>query len=50
MKLQDTLQKGKGNGQRKAYNHLVASGVFGVAEKIAEYRKSNKRTNKRNRR
>ena len=51
MKLQDTLQKGKGNGQRKAYNHLVESGVFGVAEKIKEAKKSNfkKRNNGRNR-
>ena len=41
MKLQDTLQKGKGNGQRKAYNHLAASGIFGVAERIKEAKKSN---------
>ena len=41
MKLGDSIQKGKSNGQRKAYDHLVTTGVFGVAERIKEARKSN---------
>ena len=41
MKLSDSKQKGKGNGQRKAYDHLATTGVFGVAEKIKEAKKSN---------
>ena len=48
-KLQDTLQKGKGNGQRKAYNHLTSTGVFGVAERIAEAKKSNRPRNPKRR-
>ena len=47
MKLIDTLQKGKGNGQRKAYNHLTSTGIFGVAERIAEQRKPVQRNTKR---
>ncbi len=46
----DDLKKGKGNGTRKAYNHLVTTGIFGVAEKIAEAKKSNKKFNNRKRR
>ena len=26
------LQKGKGNGQKKAYDHAVSTNLFGVAE------------------
>ncbi len=37
----DDRKKGKGNGQRKAYDHLTTTGIFGVAEKIKEARKSN---------
>ena len=47
-KLMDSVQKGKSNGQRKAYDHLIATGIFGVAEKIAEARKP-KQQNRRNR-
>ena len=51
MSIQDTIRKGKGNGARKAYNHLVSSNLFGVADRIKEQRKSNKtRNNGRNRR
>ena len=50
MKLQDTLQKGKSNGQRKAYDHLIATGIFGVAERIKEAKKSNRKFNNRKRR
>ncbi len=48
----DDLKKGKGNGTRKAYDHLIATGIFGVADRIKEARKSNfkKRNNGRNRR
>ena len=51
MSIQDTIRKGKGNGARKAYNHLVSSNLFGVADRIKEARKSNtkKRNNGRNR-
>lgn len=45
------LVKGKGNGQRKAYKSLVEGNLFGVADRIKEARKSNrKKFNKRNRR
>ena len=52
MSIQDTIRKGKGNGARKAYNHLVSSNLFGVADRIKEARKSNnkKRNNGNNRR
>ena len=43
----DDLRKGKGNGQRKAYDHLVATGIFGVAEKIKEQRKANSKPKRR---
>ena len=33
------LQKGKGNGSRKAYNHLATTGIFGVSDKIKAFRK-----------
>ena len=32
--------KGKGNGTRKAYNHISTSGIFDVANKIKEQRKN----------
>ena len=32
--------KGKGNGTRKAYDHISTSGIFGVADKIKEQRKN----------
>ncbi len=43
----DNLVKGKGNGQRKAYDHLTSTGIFGVAEKIKEARKSNFKNKRR---
>ena len=46
-KLGDTIQKGKSNGQRKAYNHLMSTGVFGVADKVAEFRKPRQPRNKK---
>ena len=48
MKLGDELKKGKGNGQRKAYDHITTTNAFGVADRIAEAKKSNRtRYNKR---
>ena len=35
------LTKAKGNGQRKAYDHLSTTNVFGVADRIKEAKKSN---------
>ena len=45
--MNDELRKGKGNGQRKAYDHLSSTNVFGVADKIKEARKGNQRNKKR---
>lgn len=35
------LVKGKsGNGQRKAYNHIIATDIFGIRTRIEEARKN----------
>lgn len=44
------LTKGKGNGQRKAYDHIMSTGIFGISEKVKEFRKNDKKHNKRKRR
>ena len=43
------LQKGKGNGQKKAYDHAVSTNLFGVADRIKAARKNpnKKKFNKR---
>lgn len=46
----DDLVKGKGNGSRKAYNHLSETGIFGVAERIAQEKKGNPKFKKHARR
>lgn len=47
MKLNDSIQKGKGNGQRRAYNHLMSTGMFGIAEKVKEFRKNERKKRRR---